>query len=267
MSNANTFFPPERLTYKDLEEVFNWLDDTVDNENDGDRAAYRIIGGILSALQAHIKSTGSFMVPVREDMAQPAGRGEVASLDLRVVVNEYFQFRGYADPDATQALLFLTSEIGELADRFVHTQSKWVRNNPENKSDDVAGEIGDVLMMLTKFAERAGVDPIRAMLEKFKKKGFKGGLPNEYARVLVPDYVHRSHFDNRDGEYAPWVVTAPDPKMLTNEVLDHLYTRYMHIEAHENDDPEDFSNFMEYLDTLPGYDVKNVEEPGIWIPY
>ena len=110
------------------------------------------------------------------DAAKGTSRREIAAqLDIRVLVNEYFQFRGYHDPDASQAFLFLASEVGELADKFVHGQASWVRNNPDAKNDDIAGEIGDVLMMLTKFAEKIGVDPIEAMLNKFERKGFKNG--------------------------------------------------------------------------------------------
>mgnify|MGYP001310960742 CR=1 FL=1 len=91
------------------------------------------------------------------------------------IVNGYFKFRNYKEPDTTQAFLFLTSEVGELADKLVHVQSEdWVRNHPENKNDDIAGEIGDVLMMLTKTAATLGLDPIDCMLEKMERKGFNG---------------------------------------------------------------------------------------------
>ncbi len=98
--------------------------------------------------------------------------------DLRVLVNKYFHLRGYTDPNATQAFLFLVSETGELADKLVHSQAAWVRNHPNEKDDDVASEIGDCQMMLTKFAEKVKVDPIEAMFAKMQRKlgeeGFNG---------------------------------------------------------------------------------------------
>lgn len=94
---------------------------------------------------------------------------------LPEIVNDYFAFREYKEPDTVQAFLFLASEVGELADKLVHTQSEeWVRNNPENKNDDIAGEIGDVLMMLTKTAQTLGMDPVGCMLNKMRKKGWDG---------------------------------------------------------------------------------------------
>jgi NTP pyrophosphatase (non-canonical NTP hydrolase) len=110
------------------------------------------------------------------DIAEGTGCSVVpVEFDLRVLVKEYFEFRRYVDPNAAQAFFFLSSEVGELADKYVHSQAQWVRNNPQNKNDDVAGEIGDVLQMLTKFAEKVGVDPLEAMLAKWERKGFVSG--------------------------------------------------------------------------------------------
>jgi len=92
------------------------------------------------------------------------------------IVQDYYAFRGLTQPDAGQAFLFLTSEVGELADAFVHTQAKWVRNNPDRERD-VESEVGDILMMLTVFAATQGIDPRDAMLKKMHRKGFT--LPEE----------------------------------------------------------------------------------------
>ena len=89
---------------------------------------------------------------------------------LKQIVEDYYTFRGLTRPDATQALMFLVSEVGELADAHVSTQAAWVRNNERKR--DVSDEIGDVLMMLTAFASECGVDPIDAMLSKFRRKGY-----------------------------------------------------------------------------------------------
>lgn len=92
---------------------------------------------------------------------------------LREYVNKYFRLRNYKEPDTNQAFQFLVSEVGELADKLVHVQSEeWVRNHPENKDDDVSGEIGDVLMMLTKVADTLDMDPVKCMVEKMARKGY-----------------------------------------------------------------------------------------------
>lgn len=87
------------------------------------------------------------------------------------LVQAYYRFRGLTEPDANQALLFLVSEVGELADAFVEGQGAWVRNHPD-KERDIKDEIGDVLMMLTVFAHQLGVDPLDALKAKMERKGF-----------------------------------------------------------------------------------------------
>jgi NTP pyrophosphatase (non-canonical NTP hydrolase) len=93
---------------------------------------------------------------------------------LTVPAKEYFEYRGLKFPNAQEAFLFLTSELGELADELVSIAGGWVRNNPGSKGKGLMGEIGDVLMMLTMFCFAAGLDPIACMFEKWSTKGFKG---------------------------------------------------------------------------------------------
>jgi len=87
------------------------------------------------------------------------------------IVEKYYVFRGLTQPDANQAFLFLVSEVGELSDALVADQANWVRNNPDRERQ-IPAEVGDILMMLTVFAATQGIDPIQAMLEKMKSKGF-----------------------------------------------------------------------------------------------
>lgn len=87
------------------------------------------------------------------------------------VVKAYYQFRGLTVPDDTQALLFLVSEVGELADSHVEQQGDWIRNHAE-KERGVEDEVGDILMMLTAYCIARGIDPVECMVNKFKKKGF-----------------------------------------------------------------------------------------------
>lgn len=96
----------------------------------------------------------------------------MSDCNLVQLVQKYYQFRGLAQPDANQAFLFLTSEIGELADALVAGQGDWVRNNP-GRERNIPAEIGDVLMMLTVFAATQGVDPVEALKEKMRSKGFE----------------------------------------------------------------------------------------------
>ena len=86
-------------------------------------------------------------------------------------VKAYYEFRGLTIPNDTEALLFLTSEVGELADSHVEQMASWVRNNPD-KDRGVEDEVGDVLMMLTAYCIAREIDPVECMLNKFAKKGF-----------------------------------------------------------------------------------------------
>jgi NTP pyrophosphatase (non-canonical NTP hydrolase) len=99
---------------------------------------------------------------------------EVRLDPLSWLVNSYFKSRNLTDPDANDALYFLTSETGELADAFVHGRGDWVRNNPQDKAGKrIDYEAGDVLMMLIKFSQKMGFDPLTAMVEKFRSKGWR----------------------------------------------------------------------------------------------
>lgn len=90
---------------------------------------------------------------------------------LQTVIEGYYRYRGYACPDPSQALLFLVSEVGELADAHVHGQADWVRNTA-GKERSIPAEIGDVMMMLAVYAASQGVDPVGAMLDKMRRCGY-----------------------------------------------------------------------------------------------
>jgi NTP pyrophosphatase (non-canonical NTP hydrolase) len=96
-------------------------------------------------------------------------------MDLKRLVDSYFDNRGLAKPDTNEAMLFLTSEIGELADVIVGSQKKWVRNDKAKEDIEdyigyIADEIGDVLMMLTVVASTFNLEPITCMQNKMTRK-------------------------------------------------------------------------------------------------
>ena len=125
---------------------------------------------------------------------------------LRLLIDAYYQFRGYVNPSLIQAMLFLISEVGELAqaildskkrggevlapadervllemvavgdqaDRIVGKQSSWIRNNDRSKQSSVPDEIADVLMMLDRVAKGGGYDETVCLQVKMGKKGFTG---------------------------------------------------------------------------------------------
>jgi NTP pyrophosphatase (non-canonical NTP hydrolase) len=90
------------------------------------------------------------------------------------LIESYYQHRGMKMPNAEEAFLFLVSEMGELADALVSRHPGWERNNP-NKERNVTLEIGDVYQMLLVTCLQLGIDPLEAMKEKWKSKGWTEG--------------------------------------------------------------------------------------------
>jgi NTP pyrophosphatase (non-canonical NTP hydrolase) len=91
---------------------------------------------------------------------------------LHWLVDSYFRHRKYHEPNNLEAFIFLVSEIGELAGAIVQSlKSLWVRNN-DHAQDSIKDEVSDVIMMTIKTAEKFGVDPLEAMVDKWKRKGW-----------------------------------------------------------------------------------------------
>lgn len=105
--------------------------------------------------------------------------------NLRPTIDAYYAARQMTSPDDSESLLWLLSEIGELVDawlrskernlspdtrfildeavtlgveaeRIVASTKRWIRNNQPKGSIELGGEIGDVLMMLDRFALAIG---------------------------------------------------------------------------------------------------------------
>jgi NTP pyrophosphatase (non-canonical NTP hydrolase) len=117
--------------------------------------------------------------PIYTTYPEPLSR----DVTLAEIVMSYYAHHGLVMPNADQALLFLVSEIGELADAHVHGQDRWVRNDGE-KERSITDEVGDVMMMLTVCAMQHGLDPVGAMLAKMRKRGFPATLPTTDANPV-----------------------------------------------------------------------------------
>lgn len=93
------------------------------------------------------------------------------SKTLDEIVQGYYDFRNMSRPSAAQALMFLVSEVGELADAHVNQEAEWVRNNQRERN--IPDEIGDVMMMLTVYAAANGCDPVGCMTDKMGRRGYR----------------------------------------------------------------------------------------------
>lgn len=84
-------------------------------------------------------------------------------------VLRYYQARGLVTPSTDEAMLFLVSEIGELADALVSKRGQWVRNNPDRERS-IPDELADVLMMTIVLGNALGIDPVQALREKMARE-------------------------------------------------------------------------------------------------
>jgi NTP pyrophosphatase (non-canonical NTP hydrolase) len=120
-----------------------------------------------------LKGHWTYASALQEVMEGAAHAIQVVDLQpLIELVNQYYAYRKYVDPNADRALKFLYEELGELSGAIVAEEHNWVRNNPDRERNS-KDESGDALMMLTKLCEKLGFDPIQAMVDKFATKGFE----------------------------------------------------------------------------------------------
>lgn len=88
-------------------------------------------------------------------------------IDLEASSIGHIIARGGVIPNATQSLLWLTSEVGELADAVVNEQGDWARNNEKERS--IPDEAADVLYMLLAFSYASGFSLLEAMFAKMAR--------------------------------------------------------------------------------------------------
>lgn len=120
---------------------------------------------------------------------------KVETPSLRERIDLYYHLRGLKHPNATQAMLWLITELSELAEAVVAATGQpknpdviaafaaleisadmaekaltsvpgWVRNNQTEGTLDLPGEIGDVLMMLDRVADTLNQEEPHICLER-----------------------------------------------------------------------------------------------------
>jgi NTP pyrophosphatase (non-canonical NTP hydrolase) len=106
---------------------------------------------------------------------------------LSDIIKEYYEKRGLVWPNFDNAMKFVATEIGEVYEIDLD-RNTWVRNNPEDKpkfnKDDLAKELGDVLMMVMVAGIVEGVDPLDALLGKiYDKTGILFQVSKSEARL------------------------------------------------------------------------------------
>jgi NTP pyrophosphatase (non-canonical NTP hydrolase) len=96
-------------------------------------------------------------------------------------IRNYYTKRGLAWPNFEDAMKFVATEIGEVYEVDLSRNPTWVRNNPQDKptfsKEQLASELGDVIMMVMVAGIVEGVDPLDALVKKINRK--LAGLNNQ----------------------------------------------------------------------------------------
>lgn len=137
---------------------------------------------------------------------------ETPTPTLRETIDQYYALRGLTPPNDSESLLWLISELGELVDAWMKTKhpdlpsdaryvfdemitlgseaeaavtngKHWIRNNQPKGSIELGGEIGDVLMMLDRFAAATShQEPKHELMTKLRRKIRELGLERGFER-------------------------------------------------------------------------------------
>jgi NTP pyrophosphatase (non-canonical NTP hydrolase) len=86
--------------------------------------------------------------------------------DIQKYVQEMEEERGFANQSMLQPALLLSEEIGELMKCIRKSHAGMGIDQNKTYDFDAAGEIADILIVLTAIANRFGVDMEKAFREK-----------------------------------------------------------------------------------------------------
>ena len=94
--------------------------------------------------------------------------------ELQKFIAMYYEKRQLKWPNFDDAMKFVATEIGEVYEVDLARTDGWVRNNPDGKpiftKEQLASELGDVIMMVMVAGIVEGVDPLDALVKKINRK-------------------------------------------------------------------------------------------------
>lgn len=89
--------------------------------------------------------------------------------ELRVVINTFIEDRDWEQFHSPKNLaMALSVEVAEIVEHFQWLTEEQSRNLPSEKLAELREEIGDVMIYLTEFADKLGIDPVAAARAKLK---------------------------------------------------------------------------------------------------
>ncbi|HUC89759.1 MAG TPA: MazG nucleotide pyrophosphohydrolase domain-containing protein [Patescibacteria group bacterium] len=89
--------------------------------------------------------------------------------DIQKYVQDMLEERGFAGQDVMQRFLLLTEEMGELAKCIRKSHAGMAIDANKEYELDAAGEIADILLVLTSVANQLGINMESAFREKEEK--------------------------------------------------------------------------------------------------
>lgn len=92
---------------------------------------------------------------------------------IRKEIEEHWKREGKVWPDTIEAIGWAITEMGEVMECWLAGRRDWVRNNPEDHpveldKREMAGELGDAIMMLLIAGYTLGYDPLELIREKLR---------------------------------------------------------------------------------------------------
>lgn len=88
--------------------------------------------------------------------------------DIQKYVDDMMHERGFHDQHITQECMMLTEEVGELM-KCVRKTGGMRMDTAKEYDIDPAGEVADILIILSSIANRLGVDMEQALRDKEEK--------------------------------------------------------------------------------------------------
>jgi NTP pyrophosphatase (non-canonical NTP hydrolase) len=90
--------------------------------------------------------------------------------NLKILLRNFADERDWNQFHSPKNLaMALIVEAGELVEIFQWMTQEQSKNLSDSDKENVADEIGDILIFLTRFADIIGIDPLDAAFKKIKK--------------------------------------------------------------------------------------------------
>ena len=154
-------------------------------------------------------------------------------MTLKEILEHYYMKTGRVWPNLDDAIHFADTEKGEALEIHLARKTQYVRNHPEDKPtwspERFEEELGDWLMMVQVAGMVEGVDPLRGLLKKLRRKAGEGYSLDEFPGLQedMPSKIKKAE------EWIGSILTsdwAKDKDWFTEATQNHMTDCYQQIE-------------------------------------